>query len=305
MTRLSKGLPDKKRWNGRGTHEQSPQMLGQRSDESDDESNCNLPRAGSIVLEVTDSGVGMTAKQLAKVFEEGTQFNVNRLQAGGGSGLGLCISKSIIERHNGTIIAKSPGLGHGCTFRVELPLYDAGEKCRQENNGSTLGCESLHTKPQNSNNLQPTLEDSNPSLEKDRGVTEIFQLNPPSRSTMPSQAATANSALLPNDGLPTQPPPLSVSRQEQRHVLVVDDVLSNRKMLIRLLERAGHTCSSAEDGQQAIAVFLANREAASVGKIAPISCILMVRITMLSIHGSCGLWVNCDANAFYILFCLP
>ena len=49
----------------------------------------------------------------------------------------------------------------------------------------------------------------------------------------------------------------SKNRREHKshHVLVVDDALLNRKMLIRLLERAGHQCSSAANGREAIAVY--------------------------------------------------
>jgi two-component system sensor histidine kinase EvgS len=43
----------------------------------------------SVVVQVVDSGVGMTPVQLGKIFNEIVQFNANSLQGGGGSGLGL------------------------------------------------------------------------------------------------------------------------------------------------------------------------------------------------------------------------
>mmetsp|Transcript_9526 Transcript_9526/g.23201 ORF Transcript_9526/g.23201 Transcript_9526/m.23201 type:complete len:1246 (-) Transcript_9526:140-3877(-) len=46
-----------------------------------------------------------------------------------------------------------------------------------------------------------------------------------------------------------------------RHVLVVDDVMTNKKMLVRLLERAGHQCAVAENGKEAIDVYMANEKA--------------------------------------------
>ena len=52
-------------------------------------------RAGALVLTVTDTGVGLTKDQLESVFFEGAQFNRNRLQGGGGSGLGLSIAKGV------------------------------------------------------------------------------------------------------------------------------------------------------------------------------------------------------------------
>mmetsp|Transcript_24811 Transcript_24811/g.41455 ORF Transcript_24811/g.41455 Transcript_24811/m.41455 type:complete len:1156 (+) Transcript_24811:410-3877(+) len=82
------------------------------------------PRAGSIRISVTDSGAGLTDKQLAEIGCEGVQFNANQLQAGQGSGLGLFISKGIIEQHGGALTVTSDGLRKGATFSVELPLFE-------------------------------------------------------------------------------------------------------------------------------------------------------------------------------------
>lgn len=65
----------------------------------------------------------MSQRQMADVFEQGTQFNVNELQAGQGSGLGLYIAKGIMEQHNGDLTVSSDGLGKGTTFTITLPLY--------------------------------------------------------------------------------------------------------------------------------------------------------------------------------------
>jgi signal transduction histidine kinase len=53
-------------------------------------------RYGSVVLRVSDDGTGLTTQQLQQIFFEGVQFNVNELQAGQGSGLGLFIAKGRI-----------------------------------------------------------------------------------------------------------------------------------------------------------------------------------------------------------------
>jgi signal transduction histidine kinase/CheY-like chemotaxis protein len=78
---------------------------------------------GWLQVKVKDSGAGMTNDQLSKLFRHGVQFNVNELQAGQGSGLGLYIAKGIIEQHNGHLYADSQGLGTGSTFTLELPLF--------------------------------------------------------------------------------------------------------------------------------------------------------------------------------------
>jgi CheY-like chemotaxis protein len=85
-------------------------------------------RMGSIVVSVKDSGAGLTARQLQEICAEGVQFNANELQAGQGSGLGLFISKGIVEQHGGRLFVESEGLGKGVTFSVELPVYREPER---------------------------------------------------------------------------------------------------------------------------------------------------------------------------------
>mmetsp|Transcript_30629 Transcript_30629/g.72249 ORF Transcript_30629/g.72249 Transcript_30629/m.72249 type:complete len:1037 (+) Transcript_30629:232-3342(+) len=83
----------------------------------------DLYQTGWIQLEVTDTGPGMTEEQLATVFESGVQFNANKNQKGGGSGLGLFIAKGIVDQHNGTLTVDSEGLGKGSSFLCKLPLF--------------------------------------------------------------------------------------------------------------------------------------------------------------------------------------
>jgi CheY-like chemotaxis protein len=80
------------------------------------------PPIGHVIISVTDSGPGLTEEQLLALFHEGVQFNANQLQAGQGSGLGLWISKEIVNLHHGHIRATSAGLGCGATFVVKLPV---------------------------------------------------------------------------------------------------------------------------------------------------------------------------------------
>ncbi len=54
-------------------------------------------------VEVEDRGVGMQANEVARLFREVVQFDASRLQAGGGSGIGLYLSKGIMDLHSGNI----------------------------------------------------------------------------------------------------------------------------------------------------------------------------------------------------------
>lgn len=89
-------------------------------------------RGGKLVVKVKDEGAGMSKEQLSKLFGQGVQFNVNDLQAGNGSGLGLYIAKGIVEQHGGSLTCDSEGLGKGTTFTMTLPLYTCPEAQREE-----------------------------------------------------------------------------------------------------------------------------------------------------------------------------
>ncbi|MDQ3627026.1 MAG: ATP-binding protein, partial [Verrucomicrobiota bacterium] len=71
-----------------------------------------------LLIEFTDRGIGIDPKFIGKIFGAFEQIDVHRE----GLGLGLAISKAIVERHGGAIYARSAGVGHGSTFTVELPI---------------------------------------------------------------------------------------------------------------------------------------------------------------------------------------
>jgi len=82
---------------------------------------------GKVVIEVTDSGIGIDPAMLSKIFETFSQVDASITRTFGGLGLGLAIAKAIVERHAGEIEAHSRGLGHGATFTISLPLADADQ----------------------------------------------------------------------------------------------------------------------------------------------------------------------------------
>jgi CheY-like chemotaxis protein len=78
--------------------------------------------AGNVTIKVIDTGPGLSTQQQEQMFQEGVQFNPNELQGGQGSGLGLWISREIIQQHGGSISVMSEGLGKGSTFTITLPV---------------------------------------------------------------------------------------------------------------------------------------------------------------------------------------
>jgi len=77
--------------------------------------------ADKITIEITDNGVGIEPQFLERIFDAFEQVHPRRE----GLGLGLAISKSILEMHGGTIRARSEGTGKGATFIIDLPLRRA------------------------------------------------------------------------------------------------------------------------------------------------------------------------------------
>lgn len=78
--------------------------------------------AGEVIVSVSDRGPGLTAEQLTRVFERFYRVDPSRSRALGGSGIGLAISKALVEAMGGRIWAESAGPGLGATFSVALPL---------------------------------------------------------------------------------------------------------------------------------------------------------------------------------------
>jgi signal transduction histidine kinase len=79
-------------------------------------------QAGWLVVTVTDNGVGIAADQLPRLFEMFTQIDRAHSRAQGGLGIGLALSRRLLEMHGGTLEAASAGLGQGSRFTVRLPL---------------------------------------------------------------------------------------------------------------------------------------------------------------------------------------
>jgi signal transduction histidine kinase len=76
---------------------------------------------GHFTVAVTDTGPGIPAEELKRVFEQFHQIDNSNTKAKGGTGLGLAIAKQIIEMHGGRIWVEST-LGQGATFQMQLPI---------------------------------------------------------------------------------------------------------------------------------------------------------------------------------------
>ena len=75
-----------------------------------------------LVVEVSDTGKGIAADVLPRIFDPFEQGDAEVTRRYGGMGLGLAIAKAVVDLHGGTLNASSDGDGKGATFSVSLPL---------------------------------------------------------------------------------------------------------------------------------------------------------------------------------------
>lgn len=183
------------------------------------------PPPGCIwcIVGVEDSGKGLTPDELKLLFARFSQANPRSDQYGG-SGLGLYVSKKLIELHRGFIeVASEPG--SGSTFRFAVPASKA-------------------PRPP----AEPSLLAPGPGLTAKRlkrpmsSSGRVASLNP----------ATNTGVSTPRAGSSTSFNSDSAADLPALRVLIVEDNLINQKVMIRQLKQQGLEVSVANDGQQAL-----------------------------------------------------
>lgn len=218
-------------------------------------------------LSVTDSGPGISIEDQQKLFGKYVQINANTLQNGKGSGLGLWISKKIMELHGGNILGTSDGLGKGSTFSIELPLFegkgtltirDDVEYTDLEFGNSISSFQVIQLKPNNATvNERPT---TNKNRRKSSKVVPLCDddndipcqlmdsmMDSHSLTTSSSQVVQHQTHKLPAHNLISKHPIINHWNSALR-ILIVDDSVTNRKVMKRLLASHGHSVTEAVDG---------------------------------------------------------
>ena len=88
-----------------------------------------------LTVEITDSGIGLEPAEIERIFDafsQGDHAGPTGSHRFGGVGLGLAISRMLVELHRGTISAASEGRGRGARFTIELPLLRADTRAPVE-----------------------------------------------------------------------------------------------------------------------------------------------------------------------------
>lgn len=196
----------------------------------------------ALILEVTDTGAGLTQMQQGKLFKSIIQFTPGRLQGGGGSGLGLYLSQGMIKMHGGNLSVTSPGIGHGSTFTLTMPcsVVTLDPNIPQADARHSLSINSV-------NNNVGQLEIISPSVLAVPTNKRRSSVLPPDILQLINEQPCAIS-ISPSTGSGKS----SVPSGPDLRVLVVDDIDLSRKMTIKRLERENCTWDQAVDGLDAV-----------------------------------------------------
>lgn len=84
-----------------------------------------------IVVSVTDNGVGIAQEDIGKLFQKFSRVGDWTTQAVQGTGLGLYVSRALVEMHHGKIWVESAGVGKGSTFFFSLPFAAYAKQLQQ------------------------------------------------------------------------------------------------------------------------------------------------------------------------------
>ncbi|UCF90431.1 MAG: histidine kinase, partial [Desulfobacterales bacterium] len=82
----------------------------------------NMFRSKFIEISVADTGIGIDPKDQERIFRPFDQVDSSEDRRYQGTGLGLSLTKSLVELHGGKIWVESDGLGKGATFRFVIPM---------------------------------------------------------------------------------------------------------------------------------------------------------------------------------------
>lgn len=81
-------------------------------------------RSPMALVMVTDNGIGIAREDQERIFEKFFQVEDHMTRKHGGMGVGLSITKAIVEAHGGRVWVDSPGVNEGATFTVSMPLVE-------------------------------------------------------------------------------------------------------------------------------------------------------------------------------------
>ncbi|MFC7534877.1 SpoIIE family protein phosphatase [Actinoplanes sp. GCM10030250] len=185
---------------------------------------------GQAVVTVADTGIGVAAGEMPRLFERFHRIANARSRSNEGSGIGLALVRELVGLHGGTITADS-AVGEGTTFTIRLPFGSA--HLPSDALAPAAGTAALTA------TAEPYVEEAL------RWLPEDDKENEPASGEVPGGTAPGAAG--------TPAPGARVAK-----VLVADDNADMRDYLARLLRTAGHHVHAVRDGQEALESARAN-----------------------------------------------
>ncbi len=232
------------------------------------------PQVTWLRIEVEDTGVGIAASNLPRLFREIVQFDANKLQQGKGSGLGMFISREIVELHRGRVSVKSEGLGRGSLFIVDLPLANA-DHLICDNNANDIGDIGDLALSHMENGLEKRIESNSKEMFNMKAVVfssanstshaENGWIDQSNENQLEDHfhESHQHNHLHVHPDVPdvkiSSPPVLLIDAVAKdltgKRILVVDDSPVNLKMVAMLLSNRGAKCVEAVNGAVAVEII--------------------------------------------------
>ena len=182
-----------------------------------------------VSVSVSDTGIGIEKEQQKRIFESFSQSTESGIYTKSGAGLGLTVTKQLVEKHGGQIYVDSE-LGDGATFTVTFPV--SKQKAVIENEQSFSNLENYTEKQKASDTKEAEI---NARPDKPIAAFSLPSFSPAEEASEELQA-------------------------EWVKVLVVDDEAVNRMVMRHLLLARKYKVFEAENGQQAIDAFKAGMQ---------------------------------------------
>jgi CheY-like chemotaxis protein len=209
--------------------------------------------AAEVSFEVNDTGIGMTASQINRLFDPFVQVHDGKNQAFGGTGLGLTIAKQLVEKMGGELhIASRQNVGSSFNFSIVVPV--TGQPAAPSNTGRNEGGSAKFIEHTSAKSKSLKIN----TKQTDRTATLLAQsakiiglqldtsrlVSRPKRDSLHREAAeTATKSALPH----------------QTHVLVAEDQEVNKIYIQAHLKKLGCRVTLTANGREAIAASKVDR----------------------------------------------